>query len=294
MREPATQNEPGPMTLPQIRERADRLRALPLESVLQVWGAQRDRDDPRKWHTSQGILSVTGAKFMNWNIGLGGGGAIDLVIHLTRLGFPQALQWLGEHFPVAVSAPPARPLPQSNFLQPVPDPGQLERVRHYLLTQRGLPHHLVDPLIPSGSLYADTRANAVFLLRDSQNVSVGAELRGSTARPWRGMAPGSRKDLGFFAVSTGPGSAIILCESAIDALSCLALHPSHRCVSTAGARPNPRWLPAFIDQGFQIYCGFDADPTGEAMALAMLSLYPSVKRLRPSLKDWNDVLRSRL
>jgi hypothetical protein len=281
------------MTLPQIRERADRLRALPLESVLQVWGAQRDRDDPRKWHTSQGILSVTGAKFMNWNRGIGGGGAIDLTIHLTCLGFPKALQWLGEHFPVPVTAPPARPLPQSNFLQPIPDPGKLGRVRHYLLTQRGLPHHLVDPLIQSGSLYADPRANAVFLLRDPQNVSVGAELRGTTARPWRGMAPGSRKDLGWFAVPTVPCSAIILCESAIDGLSCSALHPRHLCISTAGARPNPRWLTAFIDQGLRIYCGFDADPTGDTMALAMISLYPTVKRLRPSLKDWNDVLRSR-
>jgi hypothetical protein len=277
----------------QMRERADRLRALPLESVLQVWGAQRDQDDPRKWHTSQGVLSVTGAKFMNWNRGLGGGGAIDLVIHLTRRGFPQALQWLGEHFPVAVTAAPARPLPQSNFLLPVPDPSQLEPVRHYLLTQRGLPHPLVDPLIQAGSLYADPRANAVFLLQDSQNVPVGAELRGTTARPWRGMAPGSRKDFGYFAVPTVPGSAIILCESAIDALSCSALHPRHHCLSTAGARPNPRWLSAFIDQGLRIYCGFDADPTGDAMALAMISLYPTVKRLRPSLKDWNDVLRSR-
>jgi hypothetical protein len=277
----------------QIRERADRLRAIPLESVLQVWGAQKDRDDPRKWHTSQGILSVTGTKFMNWNRGIGGGGAIDLAIHLTHLGFPKALQWLGEHFPVAVTALPARPLPQSNFLLPVPDPGNLERVRHYLLTQRGLPHNRVAPLIQLGTLYADSRANAVFLLRDNQNTPVGAELRGSTSSCWRGMSPGSRKDLGFFAAPTVPYSAIILCESAIDAISCSALHPGHLCVSTAGARPNPRWLPTFIDQHLRIYCGFDADPTGDVMAQAMISLYPPVKRLRPRLKDWNDVLRSR-
>lgn len=292
MRESTAQNKPRLMTLSQIRDRADRLRVIPLESVLQISGAQRDRYDPSKWHTSQGILSVTGAKFMNWNSGIGGGGAIDLVIHLTRLGFPKALQWLGEHFPVAVTSLPAWPLPQSNFLPPVPDPGNLERVRFYLLTQRRLPHNLVDPLIHSASLYADTRANTVFLLRNLQNVPVGAELRGTTACPWRGMSPSSRKDLGFFAAPTVPYSAIILCESAIDAISCSALHPSHLCVSTAGARPNPRWLPAFINQHLRVYCGFDADPTGDAMALAMISLYPSVMRLRPRLKDWNDVLRS--
>jgi len=282
------------MTFLELRQRADHLRAVPLEAVLQAWGAQRDPDDPHKWHTSQGVLSVTGAKFMNWNCGLGGGGAIDLVIHLTNRGFATAIQWLGEHFPSMAPAPTARPRLQSRFVCPVPDPAKLDRVIHYLVAQRGLAPRLIASLVQAGSLYADPRANAVFLLRNSQGRPVGAELRGTTAIPWRGMAPGSHKDLGFFAVPSTPQPSIILCESAIDAISCLALHPQHLCISTAGARPNPHWLSTFIDQGYQIYCGFDADPTGDDMARTMISLYPTVQRLRPSLKDWNDVLRSSL
>ena len=69
--------------------------------MLRLCGAQPDRYDPRKWHTPQGVLSVTGAKFMNWNCGRGGGGAIDLVMHLHQLGFGQALEWLE-----AILAPP--------------------------------------------------------------------------------------------------------------------------------------------------------------------------------------------
>jgi len=76
------------------RQRAQRLRALPLTTVLQLSGAQPDRYDPRKWHTGRGVLSVTGTRFMNWNCGQGGGGAIDLVMHLHQLGFGQALEWL--------------------------------------------------------------------------------------------------------------------------------------------------------------------------------------------------------
>jgi hypothetical protein len=86
---------------------------------------------------------------------------------------------------------------------------------------------------------------------------------------------------------------VVLCESAIDALSCFALHPGYQCLSTAGARPNPRWLPPLLEQGCQVYCGFDADRTGDAMAGAMLALHPAVQRLRPSHHDWSDVLRSR-
>ena len=83
----------------------------------------------------------------------------------------------------------------------------------------------------------------------------------------------------------------MLCESAIDAISCHALHPQYRCVSTAGARPNPAWLPELVGQGRQLYCGFDRDDTGEAMDRSMMSLYPAVQRLRPPCKDWNDALR---
>jgi hypothetical protein len=156
----------------------------------------------------------------------------------------------------------------------------------------------LEPLIQAGTLYGDARANAVFLLLGKENLPVGAELRGTTARPWRGLAPGSQKDLGYFAVPLqrslncqNAASPIILCESAIDALSCFELHPQCRCLSTAGARPNPHWLPSLLDQGYPIYCGFDADPTGDHMAAAMLALYPAIKRLRPPAHDWNDVLK---
>ena len=77
---------------------------------------------------------------------------------------------------------------------------------------------------------------------DQHHLPVGAELRGTTERRWRGMAPGSQKDRGFFAIPAEARATLVLCESAIDALSCFALHPDYRCLSTAGARPNPRWL----------------------------------------------------
>lgn len=274
------------------RERAQRLRAVPLTAVLQFSQAQPDRWDPHKWHTSQGVLSVSGAKFINWSRGRGGGGAIDLVIHLHGLGFGQALEWLERHFALATTAPPTS-LPPAPLRLPPPTPARLAHVRRYLTEQRRLPFALLALLIDAGDLYADARANAVFVLRDTQGQPVGAELRGTGPVSWRGMAPGSRKDLGSFAIPPTPLQASVLCESAIDAISCHTLHPHYRCLSTAGARPDPPWLPNFITQGYPLYCGFDLDPTGEAMAHAMIARHPSIQRLRPSRKDWNDVLCSR-
>jgi hypothetical protein len=286
------------MTYWQRRGQAERLRAIALEAVLPLCGACRDRQDPRKWHTPQGVLSVTGPKFMNWNGGRGGGGAIDLVMQLQHLDFKAAVDWLAEYFPGVVPEPVVTPTPWLSLHLPSPEPCQLLRVRQYLVHQRAIAPALLEPLIQSGTLYADARANAVFLLLAKNNLPVGAELRGTTARPWRGLAPGSQKDLGCFAVPIprlptpqNAASPIILCESAIDALSCLALHPHCRCLSTAGARPNPLWLEPLLDQAGPIYCGFDADPTGDHMAAAMIALHPAVKRLRPPAHDWNDVLR---
>lgn len=275
------------------RARAERLRALPLPVVLEQLGATPDPHDPAKWRTEQGVLSVNGAKFMNWNQGRGGGGAIDVVMHVKGVGFGQALEWLESHFAGLIPAQPASSFSAQTLALPSPVAKHWPRVERYLIEERKLPAALLAPLVHSGMIYADARANAVFLLVDSNAAPVGAELRGTTALAWRGMARCSRKDRGFFSLPSTPGQALVLCESAIDAISCHALHPAYRCLSTAGARPDPQWLRALVEQGQPIYCGFDADPTGDAMAQRLRELHPSIERLRPAAKDWNDLLRQR-
>jgi hypothetical protein len=106
------------------------------------------------------------------------------------------------------------------------------------------------------------------------------------------MAPGSGKNSGYFSIRDTHIEAVVLCESAIDAISCHQLQPHRWCISTAGARPNPAWLPPFIHRGLPVFCGFDADSTGDAMANAMIARYPAITRLRPPRQDWNDLLRS--
>lgn len=274
------------------RQRAQRLRAVPLTAVLRLSGAQPDPYDGCKWHTHQGVLTVTGAKFMNWSCGRGGGGAIDLVMHLQEVGFGQSLEWLEKYFGTAAITPVACS-PRQQLSLPAPCSQRLEQVRRYLIEDRRLPAALLEPLFHSGDLYPDARANAVFVLRGDNGQPVGAELRGTGAGVWKGMAPGSRKDHGFFAVPATSLDVVVLCESAIDAISAHALHPQYRCVSTAGARPDPRWLPELLKQSRRLYCGFDFDATGEAIASCMIASYPAIQRLRPPCKDWNQALQSK-
>jgi hypothetical protein len=273
-----------------LGDRLDQLRRVPLAAVLRESGAQRDRSDKAKWHTPQGDISITGMKFMNWHQSRGGGGAIDLVMHLNDLDFKRAVAWLQRHFSIPPdSGPPQAP---RHLALPPPDRSKLSTVKHYLVHERAITPAMTDSLIDSGKLYADRRGNAVFLLLGKENTPVGAELRGTGPQCWRGMAPGSQKDLGYFSVQASDATRVILCESAIDAISCRLLHPTSLCLSTSGARPNPRWLPALLSHRLAVYCGFDADSAGDAMAEQMIALHPSIHRLRPSQHDWNDVLKS--
>ena len=286
---------------------AQRLRAIALEDVLERWGARPDLHDKAKWHGARGTISVSGMKFMNWTGGQGGGGAIDLAIQLLGVGFIEAAHWLQQHFPQAHEglglSPPARtsrippstparaPSSATALVLPPKAPDHLGRVRRYLLQQRRLSPPVIDPLIDAGVLYADRRANAVFLLLGKENQSVGAELRGTGPIPWRALAAGSRKDQGYFSVGPSLPRAVILCESAIDALSCFTLHRDCLCISTAGARANPLWLAPLLQHGHPIFCGFDADPAGDDAARAMLASHPAIGRLRPTRQDWNEMLK---
>lgn len=296
-----------------FRHRADAVRSIPLEVVLARWGSQPDPRDRSGWHTARGPLSVTGSKFFNWQHETGGGGAIDLVMHLSGWDVDAAVQWLEQHLgslPAAVCSTTNRnsengSRPAGGNIKarhrgplhlPAPNLANLHRVRRYLTQERGLAADILQRLIDAGKVYADQRGNAVFLMvAGKAQRPIGAELRGTGQRVWRGMAPGTRKDAGYFWSGTGGSKKIVLCESAIDAISCVQLHSAQPdgaciCISTAGVRPGPPWLLPLLARGYDIYCGFDNDQPGNAASCQMIARHPSIKRLRPPAHDWNDGL----
>src|SRR5271156_3826718 len=83
-----------------------RVRAVPLETVLQRLGAERDPKDPvHNWRLGASRITVTDARFYDHNQAgalhrmregrAGGGGAIDLVQYLKDIGFREAVRELG-------------------------------------------------------------------------------------------------------------------------------------------------------------------------------------------------------
>ena len=275
----------------EIKAKADLVRNIDLKEILKRIGAAQDRLDKNKWHTPQGVISITRTKFMNWNQCSGGGGAIDLIIHLKKINFKTAVDYLSDNFSIS-EVQPCQRISKEPLKLPVGDNKTLPQVINYLKNKRHIPLSLIKDLAYKGTLYSDIRSNAVFLLLGKEKKIVGAELRGTTELSWHGMAYGSRKDLGYFYVRGTDPKEIVLCESAIDAISYFAMHPDQMAVSTSGITLNPLWLKIFINKGCQIYCGYDSDEAGDKIARRMIALYPSVRRLRPPLHDWNDVLRA--
>lgn len=229
-----------PGSFESVKQKADLLRGINLGQVLDGTGALKDKFDKAKWHTSKGSISICGPKFMNWSKGIGGGGAIDLVMHLKNFDFKTAVLWLDTVFSDHhIQIPSNKMKPNPILKLPKKDSTKLPQVINYLVKIRSIPLSLVRDLIHSAKLYADTKANAVFLLLGKEKRIVGAELRGTNYIIWRGMAKGSRKDLGFFWVSSHNPDKMVLLESALDAISFLVLYSNCLAISTSGASPNP-------------------------------------------------------
>lgn len=270
------------------------LRNIDLEDILLYLGAKKDPYDKSKWHTAKGTVSLNGSKFFNWSENKGGGGAIDLAMHLGGTGFRQTLLWLQHDLPLPQIKPHSvkKSVAQEQLILPQRVNANMLRVFQYLHYQRCIPKKIIASLVRSKLLYADKRHNAVFVLLGKEKKRVGAELVG-TGCQWRGLAPGTRKNLGGFYMARGRPDHIVLCESAIDTISYCALHSNCMAISTAGVSVSPAWLPKIINLGLEVYCGFDADDVGDCMANKMIAKHTSIQRKSPTKKDWNEVLISR-
>ena len=176
---------------------------------------------------------------MNWKLGGGGGGAIDLAMHLMDCDFKTALRWLDANFAGPVAVVEKQRSNAKAFQSPPRCDANLPRIKQYLCLRRRIAPHAVNALLKSGRLYADRRSNAVFPMLAKNAEIVGAALLGTGSAKWRGAAPGSRKSLGAFIVNSRKRKKMVVCESAVDAISVFLVHPWCVAVSTSGVSADP-------------------------------------------------------
>ena len=149
---------------------------------------------------------------------------------------------------------------------------------------RALAGSLVDKLKDQGWIGADFRNNA-FFLKVLGNRTTSAELRGTGQSQFKGSR--GRSSEGVFPVLQGK-TRLAVCESAIDAISYVQLHPDSSAIATGGTGKWQAAIP-FIEQHGdkyqEIVCASDNGQGGIGMAKAMGLRHDAPPT---AFGDWND------
>jgi hypothetical protein len=180
--------------------------------------------------------------------------------------------------------------------------GTEEARRHaYLEDERAIPVALLESGRFIGRIRKDARGNAVFPHFDAGGLC-GFELKNAG---FTGFAAGGTKGL-WLSHAIPEDWRLVVCESAIDALSHAALFADERTrYASLGGKPNPaqteliRAAATRMPAGAQIVAAFDADSTGRELAELVRRAVELTGRAdlgfeihEPhGVKDWNDQLR---
>jgi hypothetical protein len=235
------------------------------------------------------------------------GSIIDFVQHRYRDNLGQVRQrlrpWLGKAVPAPAMFAPLEPTTKDRL--EVERQFRLMRnlARHpYLEETRCLPMRVLAAPRFAGRIKCDARGNAVFPHFAEDGQLCGFEIKN---RNFTGYAKGGEKGL-WLSHLEPTDQRLVICESAIDALSYAACFPAlHTGYASLGGQLNPQ-QPALLQAIFhalplnaEIVAATDADETGRTYAqwLSLLVAQSSRSDLRflrqePSNgKDWNEELQ---
>lgn len=292
-------------------EYAAQLRDIPLSGVLAGMGyVVRQEGSSQICHTAQGKIGIKGIKWFNYHQQHGGGGAIDLVMHLEQCDYPTALQYLAQAHgrgtigaiaidAVRVGSQVVNDTPRASFQELITRYAQRDdtawpRAREYLLG-RGIPASQSDALHRDGLMWATHRGGVAFGHRSLVEGEVsGATIRGISTQFKQTI--GDRKSAFFyFGAPVQEATKLYITESPIDALSLAEIIPSKGAtyLSTAGVPPKDLW--DHIPRKPEWILAFDADEAGTRFRSQLLQAAKRLGRrcqaIIPSKgKDWNEEL----
>ncbi|MFT3831344.1 MAG: MobV family relaxase [Opitutaceae bacterium] len=294
--------------------RTEAARDVPLslvaEQYFQTPGQKEGSSDV--WEAPDHKLVITGAKFYDHKPSqqTGGGGAIDLVMHLWGVRFGTALEIIEGLAPgLSRGAAQVFALTHSKSVTPRREdfatlrerwakaaPDKLQNAVRYLTEVRGIPAAVVEAVIDRGDLWANRHGSCVFAHRDRDRVIRGCTVRESNFAPKQKpfkQTIGDKVSAWFSAGGDWRSRELVLVESPIDALSFAGLRhsPDAQVISTAGSADVSQLIEAAQSEGRRICLGFDADEAGARFAQRVAALCASVpKTFTPLGKDWNEEL----
>jgi hypothetical protein len=234
---------------------------------------------------SNNKLAITGYKWVDNTTGIGGCGAIDLVMYLDSLQLLEAAEKL-ENIKSDDYLFNNNIHVNNNKLDiPEACKNTWQFVKHYLSTIRLIPEFLINDLHAKSLIWSDIKRNCVF----PRDLKTGAFLRGTIpSMPFK-------KTIGQNGCPyVIPGdNLVIITEAPIDAISLKYYNPTATILATGGHIGFDKVEP-YIINAFKVLLAQDNDVAGDQQAKKFSTfINKKVERLRPSnkFKDWNDVLR---
>ena len=288
-----------------LLDAATTARDIPLVDVMESFGCVQKDNDPKNWDTPVGRISLQEFNsstladvFYNHDLSKGGGGAIDLVMHLGGYNFKEAMAHIAANLGGVATAEAAAlhsvkktireaaAEPVAPYVVPAGVDSTWPHVFDYLTKTRGISVDVVNRYHKLGHLRSDAYQNVVVVNNSKNGHSLRGTLPGSNFK-------GARGAKGFFCPNSGNTTTpVFVCEGALDALSLHSLGLS--AIATHGSTDMAA-LHAFLLRykaaGYHLVAAFDNDDAGARMAQAVLSWSDvGASYARPRGKDWNDDL----
>lgn len=157
----------------------------------------------------------------------GGVGAISFCEKVMGMSFKEAMQELvgGANGVFAKFVPQkSETISEKKELEMPKRADNVKRVYAYLINQRGISPDIITDMIRQKLIYQDTNGNAVFVHKDKDGKSVGADIIGTLSdKRYKGVAPGSD---GVFQYNKGTEiKNVFVFEAPIDLMSFVQMHP---------------------------------------------------------------------
>ncbi len=245
---------------------------------------------------------------------IGGKNALDYLIKVRGLSFPEAVSTLTSNYvPVHVARDKNLQTDRKHFELPALSP-DIVQVRRYL-TRRGIDGRLIDFCHKKGLIYEDDRYhNCIFVGRDESGVPKYGAVR-STVSDFKRELEGSDKRYSFRITPASETKTVHLFESAIDLLSFITLdlmaqreRQEDAFLSLGGVYANrgdhttvPPALKMFLDRNADtgtVILHLDNDEVGrqatEQIMRALDGKYELADHPPKRGKDFNDYLKKEI
>lgn len=273
------------------------LRDIPLQQIAYGLGLEPD-SNRRRWHNDHHQLVITGTKFYAPTVAKGGGGAIDLVMHIEQCSFTEAIQWLSNHHgkTAALSLVQQQATqvleehPDQPFLLPTPEPLQWQPLREYLRHQLNIPAPLVDQLHQEGIVYS--HKGALVAVRRSLEGEVNGASIFHLPDLKAVLVENSRLTQGWFHFTRGGKpeqevQQIVVTQSAIEAMAYCTLNPPRQknlYLSTDDSTSIPQLLKG---QDTSMVIAMERSERGRAISQLIQQDYPQAVIVEPiQAADW--------